>query len=60
MEVIVYHLPDRLDPPLPPALLVDYRPLSLGSVTSSVLRQEGSYYQDNKNNIEDTLQVCHT
>ena len=60
MEVLVYRLPDMLDPPLPSAFLVHHWALFLGSVTSSVYHQEGYYNQDNESNPEDRLQVRRT
>ena len=59
MEVSIYHLPDGLDPPLPPAFLAHHRALSLGSDTPPVHRQEGCYHPDNEGNLAYRLQVRH-
>ena len=59
MEVVVYHLPDNLYHLLPSAFLVYYCVLSLGSATPAVHPQEGSYHQDNEDDLENSLQVRH-
>ena len=53
MEVPVYYLPDRRDPP-PSAFLAHHWALLLGSV---IHRQEGHYHQDNENDPANRLQV---
>ena len=59
MEVPVYYLPDRCDPP-PSASMAHHWALLLGSVISSVHRQEGHYHRDSENDPANRLQVRYT